>query len=224
MSYNVLESCLLELFDHGDEDIRKDVCRVIANITSAGDQIQTMIDAGIFPKLIELITSEGNIDKEEAVCAVYNTILSGNPLQVWYLIHIRVIPVLCRLLLSSTLQTALALDRLERILRVIVAQTFERLETVVKRLCDCYDITTSQDLRILVYKQALNGLAITVKEICDCGGMETVQSLRHSCDSNVSSCANHIMDLVFGTHLISDDPERALPSIQYYHKILCIGK
>ena len=75
MSYNVLP-CLFELLDHGDEDIRKDVCRVIANITSAGNQIQAMIDAGIFPKLIERMkVLEGDIDKEEAVYAMYNTLL-----------------------------------------------------------------------------------------------------------------------------------------------------
>ncbi len=223
LSCNVLP-CLLELLDHGDEDIRKDVCRVIANITSVGEQIEAVIDAGIFPKLIERMqVLEDNIDKEEAVYPMYNTILNGNPSQVWYLRNVGVIPVLCRLLLSGNLHTALALDRLERMLRVIVSPTFN-VETIMKSICDRYGMTASQDLGVLVYKQALDGLAIIVKGICDCGGIDTVQSLRKSCNSKISSCANLILVLAFGPHLLSEDPERVLSSLQYYHEILDIGK
>ena len=46
MRYDILP-CLLELLDHGDEDIRKDVCSVMSNLTRVGDHIQAVIDAGV---------------------------------------------------------------------------------------------------------------------------------------------------------------------------------
>lgn len=46
MSYNILP-CLLKSLNHGVKEIRKDACRVISNII-ARDQIQPVIDAGIF--------------------------------------------------------------------------------------------------------------------------------------------------------------------------------
>ncbi len=193
MRYDILP-CLLELLDHGDEDIRRDVCSVISNLTRAGDHIQAVIDAGIFPKLIELIKSTEADIQREAVGAVYNTILYGNSSQVTYLIEVGVIPALCSLLQVNNIDLVqVALGALEKMLQVDVYQTFDQLEAIVKA-------------------------------ICNCDGMKTLPGLQKHEDNKISSCVTNIMESAFGTHLISDDAGRAFPAMQYYRKILGIGK
>eukprot|EP01040_Poterioochromonas_malhamensis_P001750 gene1750-1858_t len=53
--------------------------------------------------------------------------------------------------------------------------------------------------------------------------MKTLQELRKHEDNKIFSCVNNIIELAFGTHLISDNAETALPVIQYYRKILGIA-
>lgn len=195
LSYNVLP-CLLTLLNHQDKNIRMDLCQVISNII-ANDQIQAVIDAGIFPKLFELLKAP-NVDiQEEAAYTICDTILHGNPSQVWYLIDEGVIPPLCNLLLPVN-----NIDLVEIVL--------EGLEKMLNK-----DYNVDQ-------------LEIIVKEICNhCNGMKKLQKFLQEPqnNSNISNSVKNIIELAFGTHLISGDSiENPLASIRYYRNILSIGK
>ncbi len=202
MSYDVL-TCLLELLDHGDGDIRKNVCHVISNIASAGDQIQAVIDAKIFPKLIELIAvSEGDIGKEEALCAVYNTIVYGNLSQVWYLIDVGIIPALFSVCVIPAFFRLLEID-----IRDTAVVALEGLEKILR-----------------LNQSTLDKLQVIITRICDCGGIDALERVRF-CSCKLTNCASRIMDLIFDTHLLSlNDPKRAFAVVQYYRKMLGIGK
>ncbi len=52
--------------------------------------------------------------------------------------------------------------------------------------------------------------------------MTAFERLQKHKDNKICSCVNNIMELAFGTHLISHNTEGALPAIQYYDKILVI--
>lgn len=125
---------------------------------------------------------------------MHNTTSYGTPFQVWYLIDVGVIPALCSLLQVNNVD--------------LVQVALEALERM---------------LYVNVYEN-FGKLEIIVKGICECDGMKTLQELRKHEDNKIFSCVNNIIELAFGTHLISDNAETALPVIQYYRKILGIGK
>lgn len=85
---------LTELFD---QPTLKDECWTFSEMTIPIPEykIQAVIDAGVFPKLLELLKIEqGNIRKK-AACIVYKTIQYGTPKQIRYLIDEGVIVLLC---------------------------------------------------------------------------------------------------------------------------------
>lgn len=155
-----------------------------------------MIDTGLFSKLFKLIeASQDNIGKEEAVCALYNSTLYSSPLQVRYLVDVGVIPALFNLLASYTCGPVVELLRILEVLEKILH----------------LNQSTLDKLQIM-------------KRICDCGGMDALQSLRKSFSRRVTSYANNLMEMIFDSHLLSDDPNETLRVQQYYLKILGIGK
>ncbi len=127
---------LLWLLDYPDKGIRKDVCRALFNIAvGTKKQIQAMIDAAIFPKLIELMKSSDLDDvQREAAETVHNAIVGGSEEQVWYLIHEGVIPVLCSLLHDDHIDL-LGIEALSKILKV--GKKIGRLEDVIRIVLDC---------------------------------------------------------------------------------------
>lgn len=129
---------LFEVFDSPDKDVLKDVCWSISNLTTpiTGDQIQAVLDAGIVPKLFQLLKVEQPNLQKEAACIVYNAIKYGNPNQVRYLIGEGVILLLSNLLPVSDLEVVtFALGGLETILQ-LDSKDYNLLETVVEVLCD----------------------------------------------------------------------------------------
>ncbi len=126
---------LLWLLDYPDKGIRKDVCRALFNIAAGTrKQIQAMIDAAIFPKLLELMKASDLEVQREAAESVYNAIVGGSEEQVWYLIHEDVIPVLCSLLYDNHLDL-LVMEALSKILKV--GKKRGRLEDVIHMVLDC---------------------------------------------------------------------------------------
>lgn len=70
-----------------------------------------------------------------------------------------------------------------------------------------------------------NLLENVVKALCNENeGMEAIERWKGHPNTKISDLANSILDLTFGKHLISEDPSNQLSFIQYYRKVLTIGK
>ena len=79
-----------------------------------------MIDANVFPKLIEILATGGKSTKREAVWAVANLTSCGTPDQIRCLVELNVIPPFCYLLTLADSEQAVeaALKTLENILKL----------------------------------------------------------------------------------------------------------
>ena len=67
-------------------------------LSGTSDQIQSVVNAGVFPKLIELLRSSEFDIQKEAAWAVSNATSGGSPDQIMYLVQQGTIPPLCALL------------------------------------------------------------------------------------------------------------------------------
>ncbi len=86
---------LSSLLESSDADVRNEVMLVISNITDGtSEQIQYAIDAGIFPKLFDLLrTSELDV-RSAGIWAICNVTSGGTPEQIRYLMNEGVISLL----------------------------------------------------------------------------------------------------------------------------------
>ena len=118
------------------KNIRKEACWTLSNVTAGTpEQIQSAINAGVFPKLIELLQcSEFDIQKE-AAWAVSNATSGGSPEQVLYLAQQNAIAPLCSLLVvADSKVVTVALEGLENILKAAQSageQIFNRVASMV---------------------------------------------------------------------------------------------
>lgn len=110
----------LWLLDHPDKRLRREVCETLANITlGTKEQIQAVIDAAIFPKLLELLESEDGVIQNQVAKAVYCVIAFGRPDQAWYLVKEGVVPPLFRILRVEDVEVVMnALLGLKTILQI----------------------------------------------------------------------------------------------------------
>ncbi len=196
-NYNLLP-CLLELLDNENQDIVKDVCGlIISDITHYTTAItQALIEIGFFRKLFKVLkVAQANFPKE-AACIVYNTVQYGKAEQVRYLIDEGVILLFCNLLqVNYDLEVVtLAIGGLEKLLH----------------------LNNNDD----------NVFITVVKVLCEkSNGMKAIERLQRHNDYMISNGAKNIIDLVFGKHVIFDESRsNQLSSLQYYRKILSIGK
>lgn len=138
------------LLDNSKKNIRKEACWTVSNITAGtADQIQIVINAGVFPKLIELLQcSEFDIQKE-AAWAVSNATSGGTPEQILFLAQAGVIPPLCRLLsVQDAKVVTVALEGLENILRT-AANSGEHINSrVLSIVSDCGGLTSIEELQV----------------------------------------------------------------------------
>lgn len=187
---------LTKLFDHPTQALFNAYCWTIPEMTIPipEDKIQAIIDAGIFPKLFELLKVEQANIQKEAAWMVYKTIQYGTPKQVRYLIDEGVIMPLCNISQGEDLEViALALGGLEKLLQ-LDRYDYNLLENFVKALCH------------------------------ENGGMEAIERWKGHPNTNISEIAKSILDLTFGKHLNFEDPSHQLSFMQYYRKVLTIGK
>ncbi len=181
------------VLDHPDKDIT----------IIAGDQIQAMIDGGIFPKLFEVLKEEQCTTNKDGACIVYNSILYGNSQQVMYLMDEGVIRVLSSLLQVKDLEVVrVAVGGLETILQRN-KYDYDILEGVVKVLCEDNNNSDKSNER---------------------NGMTALKGLQIHNDKRYSDGAKSLIELIFGKYLISENPSNQLRSLQYYHNILTLGK
>ncbi|KAB0390759.1 hypothetical protein E2I00_003751 [Balaenoptera physalus] len=102
------------------ESIRKEACWTISNITAGNRaQIQAVIDANIFPVLIEILQKAEFRTRKEAAWAITNATSGGTPEQIRYLVSLGCIKPLCDLLtVMDSKIVQVALNGLENILRL----------------------------------------------------------------------------------------------------------
>ncbi|KAG7268706.1 hypothetical protein CRUP_021389 [Coryphaenoides rupestris] len=81
------------------ESIKKEACWTVSNITAGNRaQIQTVIDANIFPVLIEILQKAEFRTRKEAAWAITNATSGGTPVQMRYLVSLNTIKPMCDLL------------------------------------------------------------------------------------------------------------------------------
>ncbi|KAK7898415.1 hypothetical protein WMY93_019268 [Mugilogobius chulae] len=102
------------------ESIRKEACWTISNITAGNRaQIQKVIDANIFPVLIDILQKAEFRTRKEAAWAITNATSGGTPEQIRYLVNLGCIKPLCDLLtVMDSKIVQVALNGLENILRL----------------------------------------------------------------------------------------------------------
>ncbi len=168
-----------KVLDHPDKDI----------MIIAGDQIQAMIDGGIFPKLFEVLKEEQDTTNKDGACIVYNSILYGNPEQVRYLMDEGVIAVLSTLLQVNDLEVVrIAVGGFEKILQRN-KYDYDFLEGVVKILCEDNNNSDRPNER---------------------DGMTALKDLQIHNGKRYSDGAKSLIELMFGKYLISENPSNQL--------------
>lgn len=110
--------CLNQLLGSRKQTIVEETCYILSNITAGlPEQIQCVIQAGIFTNLIPLLGSSNLEVKTEASRAIFNATSGGTPEQVQYLVSIGIIPPFCELLDAQDHNLVIvALDCLENVL------------------------------------------------------------------------------------------------------------
>ena len=127
--------CLTKLFEHPKKGIRKEAMWALSNITARhGMEIQQVIDAEIFPKLINMLSpahNEAVIVKQQIYFVITDACTGATNDQIHYLIDQGVIQVLCGALDMKSKFLKVLLEGLESLL------LFEDGEKVMKIIQDC---------------------------------------------------------------------------------------
>ncbi|XP_022887893.1 importin subunit alpha-like [Olea europaea var. sylvestris] len=113
--------CLLNLLTQNHKkSIKKEACWTISNITAGNkDQIQAVIEAGIFSPLVQLLQNAEFEIKKEAAWAISNATSGGTHEQIKFLVQEGCIKPLCDLLVCPDPRiVTVCLEGLENILKV----------------------------------------------------------------------------------------------------------
>ena len=138
------------MLDNSKKNIRKEACWTLSNVTAGtADQIQSVINADVFPKLIELLRSSEFDIQKEAAWAVSNATSGGSPEQIIYLVQQGAIPPLCQLLTVADIKVmTVALEGLENILKASQAtQNVEIFDRVVGIISEAGGLNAIEELQ-----------------------------------------------------------------------------
>jgi hypothetical protein len=107
------------LLSHAKKGIRKESCWTISNVTAGNrEQIQEVINNGLFPPVIHLLATADFDIKKEAAWAISNATSGGSPQQIAYLVECGCVkPMVDLLSVSDAKIIGVALEALENILR-----------------------------------------------------------------------------------------------------------
>ena len=136
--------------DHTKQSIRKEACWVISNIAAGSvEQIQAVIDSGVFPKLIEFLKRDDQNDvRKEAVWIVCNALDGGNEDQHIFLLRSGVIVPLVKLLENAdTRVVTVALGGLKRIFERAIENGEMRATEVFELILACDGVETVEKLQ-----------------------------------------------------------------------------
>ena len=127
-----------------------------------------MIDANIFPKLIEILATGEKSTRNEIAWAICNSTSGGTPEQIRYLVKLRIIPPLCDLL------------------TLVDNEKVEIVEVALKSL---YNI-----LKLGQQNGNCNPYAF---EISECGGLTIIENLTRHQKENIAQKAALIIETFF---------------------------
>lgn len=170
------------------KSIKKEACWTVSNITAGNkDQIQSIIDEGIIPPLIELLANAEFDIKKEAAWAVSNATSGGTHQQIKFLVSNHCIKPLCDLITCSDSRiVTVALEGLENILKV--GET---------------DRAAGPD------PDAPNVFAQLIDEA---EGLEKIESLQNHTNNDIYEKAMRILEVYFG--LEDEDAQNLMPEVQ----------
>ena len=131
---------------------------------------KALIDANIFPKLIEVLATGGKRTKREAVSVVLNLTQDGTPEQIRYLVELNIIPTLCELLDPADSENV-----------YIVEEALQSL---------------ANTLKFILENGNSNPYAFAMKE---CGGLDKIEGLKSHQNENISQKAASIVETFFVT-------------------------
>ena len=108
ISYGILTE-LKALLNCPQKAMKRQALWAISNITAGTKEIQSVIDINLFPKLMEIISSQDDVIglKREAYWACSNALSVGSSNQIQYLIDLGVIIPFCDALTSNDQKTVL---------------------------------------------------------------------------------------------------------------------
>lgn len=109
----------MHLLGSDKEAIRKEAAWTISNITAGNrEQVQAVIDANIFPALIDICTHSEFKTRKEVAWAITNATSGGTAEQIKYLVSAGCIQPMCELLtVMDTKIVQVALSGLDNILK-----------------------------------------------------------------------------------------------------------
>lgn len=148
------------LLKHGPPNVKKEAAWTISNITAGNAaQIQAVIDAGIIPELIEVISNGDAKSQKEAAWAVTNLTSGGLPEHIVYLVNCGVLKPMCNLLDTKDSKViVVVLDGLANILQC--AEKEGHLEQIAIIIEECGGLDKLEALQTHkneeIYVKALN--------------------------------------------------------------------
>jgi len=142
------------LLQHPKEKIIKEAVWFLSNITAGNQaQVQSVIDHGLVPHIIQHLQRGEFQTQKEAAWAISNLTISGNKAQVSYLVEQGVIPPFCHLLSCKDTQVVqVVLDGINNILKLA------ELEVVTAMIEECGGLDKIESLQnhenVEIYKLA----------------------------------------------------------------------
>ncbi|CAF1552603.1 unnamed protein product [Adineta ricciae] len=157
------------LFDVDRTQINENLCDVIVNITAGTEsQIQAVIDADIFPRMIQFLYLDADKIKERVACTIRNSTRFSST-QTEYFVGQGAIPLLFDLLRSSETK--------------IIEIVLEGLQNILG-----WGVAESKQM------QNSNPYTMLIKELNE---LDKVEELRSHRDNEVAARARHIIETYF---------------------------
>lgn len=177
---------LFGLLDRTSDRIREDSCWVISNLIQSKEDIQAVINAGIIPKLFQLLKSSYFVSDiwGFALSSISNILQFATPEQVWYLVQEDIIPLFCNLFKGVSENQGNCNDDLNQVY-------MEKLKVILK---------------ILSVEQNTDKLEQVIRSICNCGGMNIISRILSEDKGDLDSQV--IFDLIHRFNIISHDRQK----------------
>ncbi|XP_019095897.1 PREDICTED: importin subunit alpha-1-like [Camelina sativa] len=147
------------------KNINRDACWAISNITAGREQIQSVIDANLIPKLVNLAQNAEFDIKEKAVRAISHAALGGSDDQIKYLVEQGCIKPLCDFLVCP--ETAVIFKCLYGLENILMAGEAER---------------------------NIGGVNYYSQQIEDAEGLEKIKNLKHHGSNVINIKAMQILE------------------------------
>ncbi|ELV13323.1 Importin subunit alpha-4 [Tupaia chinensis] len=213
---------LCVLIHHTDVNILVDTVWALSYLTDAGnEQIQMVIDSGIVPHLVPLLSHQ-EVKVQEAVWFLSN-ITAGNQQQVQAVIDANLVPMIIHLLdkgdFGTQKEAAWAISNLtisgrkEQVAYLIQ-------QNVIPPFCNLLTVKDAQVVQVVldglsnILKMAEDEAETIANLIEECGGLEKIEQLQNHENEDIYKLAYEIIDQFFSSDDIDEDPSLVPEAIQ----------